>query len=225
MNERAFRAMEQEVLNQKIQEQKKITRAILNAQEKERNHIGQELHDNISQILASSKLFLCAAGDENEAVKELVKYPMELIDSSIHEIRRLSSRHVTPIKDVDLQELVQSLLDSLRENTSINTTFQYDVDNRELSDDLKLNIYRIIQEQINNIVKHAAPGEVDISVQAEENGLHIEIKDDGQGFDINKKRKGIGISNMMNRIESFNGQMLIDSSPGKGCSVHIDIPY
>jgi signal transduction histidine kinase len=224
-NERAFRAMEQEILNQKVQEQKKITRAILNAQEKERNHIGQELHDNISQILASSKLFLSSAGQGNEVLKDLVKYPMELIDSSIQEIRLLSSRHVTPLKNVDLRELVQSLLDGLRENTLINTAFKYNVDNRELNDDLKLNIYRIIQEQINNIVKHASPQKIDISVQAEHNVLHIEMKDDGKGFDVNMKRKGIGLSNMMNRIESFNGQMLIESSIGKGCSVQIDIPY
>jgi signal transduction histidine kinase len=224
-SERAFRAMEQEILNQKVQEQKKITRAILNAQEKERNHIGQELHDNISQILASSKLFLSSAGHGNEALKDLVKYPMELIDSSIQEIRLLSSRHVTPLKNVDLRELIQSLLDGLRENTLINTAFKYDVDNRELNDDLKLNIYRIIQEQINNIVKHASPRKIDISVQAEYNALHIEMNDDGKGFDVNMKRKGIGLSNMMNRIESFNGQMLIESSIGKGCSVQIDIPY
>ena len=224
-NERAFHAMEQEILNQKVQEQKKITRAILNAQERERNHIGQELHDNISQILASSKLFLSSAGQGNEVLKDLVKYPMELIESSIQEIRLLSSRHVTPLKNVDLRELIQSLLDGLRENTLINTVFKYNVDNRELNDDLKLNIYRIIQEQINNIVKHASPQEIDISVQAEHNALHIEMKDDGQGFDVNMKRKGIGISNMMNRIESFNGQMLIESSIGNGCTVQIDIPY
>jgi signal transduction histidine kinase len=224
-SERAFRTMEQEILNQKIQEQKKITRAILNAQEMERNHIGQELHDNISQILASSKLFLSSAGQGNEVLKDLVKYPMELIDSSIQEIRLLSSRHVTPLKNVDLRELVQSLLDGLRENTLIDTAFKYDVDNRELNDDLKLNIYRIIQEQINNIVKHASSGKIDISVQAEHNALHIEMKDDGKGFDVNMKRKGIGLSNMMNRIESFNGHMLIESSIGNGCLVQIDIPY
>jgi len=224
-NERALRAMEQEILNQKIQEQKKITRAILNAQEKERNYIGRELHDNISQILASSKLYLDTAGHQNEALKDLIKYPIELIENSIQEIRLLSSRHVTPLKDVDLLELVQSLLDGLRENSSINTAFHYNVAKRELSDDLKLNIYRIIQEQINNIIKHASPGKVDISVQAELNVLHIEIKDDGKGFDVNKKRNGIGLSNMMNRIESFNGRMLIKSSPGEGCSIKIDIPY
>jgi signal transduction histidine kinase len=224
-SERAFRAMEQEVLNQKVQEQKKITRAILNAQEKERNHIGQELHDNISQILASSKLFLSSAGHGNEELKDLIKYPMELIESSIHEIRLLSSRHVTPLKNVDLRELVQSLLDGLRENTLISTAFKYNVDGRELNDDLKLNIYRIIQEQINNIVKHASPQKIDISVQAEHNVLQIEMKDDGKGFDVNMKRKGIGLSNMMNRIESFNGQMIIESSIGEGCSVQINIPY
>ena len=224
-SERAFRAMEQEILNQKVQEQKKITRAILNAQEKERNHIGQELHDNISQILASSKLFLSSAARDNEELKDLIKYPMELIESSIQEIRLLSSRHVTPLKNVDLHELVQSLLDGLGENTLISTAFKYNVDDRELNDDLKLNIYRIIQEQINNIVKHASPQKIDISVQAEHNALHIEVKDDGKGFDVNMKRKGIGLSNMMNRIESFNGQMIIESSIGEGCLVQIDIPY
>jgi PAS domain S-box-containing protein len=224
-NENALRAMEQEILTQKVQEQKKITRAILNAQETERNHIGRELHDNINQILASSKLFLSSAGDGNEALQELIKYPIKLIDTSIHEIRLLSSRHVTPLKNVDLRELVQSLLDGLRANTLIDTAFKYDVAKRELTDDLKLNIYRIIQEQINNIVKHASPAKVDISVQAEANALHIEMKDDGRGFDVKKKRNGIGLSNMMNRIESFNGQMVIKSALGKGCSVQIDIPY
>jgi signal transduction histidine kinase len=223
--DRAFHAMEQEMVDQKIQQQKKITRAILNAQEKERNHIGQELHDNISQILASSKLFLSTAGNQNETVMDLVRYPMELIDCSIREIRLLSRRHVTPIKDVDLRELVQALLDSLRENTLIDTAFKYDVGTQELSDDLKLNIYRIIQEQINNIVKHASPGKINISVKARHSALHIEMKDDGKGFDVKKKRKGIGLANMMNRIESFNGQMLIESSLGEGCSVQIDIPY
>jgi signal transduction histidine kinase len=223
--DRAFHAMEHEMLDQKVQEQKKITRAILIAQEKERNHIGQELHDNISQILASSILFLSTAGHKNEAVMDLIKYPMELIDSSIQEIRLLSRRHVTPIKDVDLRELVQSLLDSLRESTLIDTAFNYDVGKQELSDDLKLNIYRIVQEQINNIVKHASSGKIDISVKARHNALHIEMKDNGKGFDVKKKREGIGLANMMNRIESFNGQMLIQSSLGQGCSVQIDIPY
>ena len=224
-NERVLRAMESEISHQKIQEQKKIARAILNAQEKERNHIGQELHDNISQILASSKLYLSSACEGNESLRELVKYPSELIDSSIQEIRLLSSRHVTPLKDVDLQDLVQSLLDRLRESTSINTLFTYDIAERELTDDLKLNIYRIIQEQINNIVKYASAANVHITIEAKPASLHIELKDDGAGFDPTRKRSGIGLSNIMNRIESFNGKMILESSVGTGCSIRIDIPF
>jgi signal transduction histidine kinase len=225
VNERVLRAMESEISNQKIQEQKKIARAILTAQEKERNHIGQELHDNISQILASSKLYLTSACEDNESLKELVKYPTELIDRSIREIRSLSSRHVTPLKDVDLQDLVQSLLGRLRENTSIHTVFTYNIAERELTDDLKLNIYRIVQEQINNIVKYASAGNVSITIEARPAGLHIELKDDGAGFDPTRKRSGIGLSNIMNRIESFNGKMILESSVGKGCSIRIDIPF
>jgi signal transduction histidine kinase len=224
-NERVLSAMESEISNQKIQEQKKIARAILNAQEKERNHIGQELHDNISQILASSKLYLSSACEGNESLKQLVKYPSELIESSIQEIRLLSSRHVTPLKDVDLQDLVQSLLDRLEETTSINTVFTYDIAERELTDDLKLNIYRIIQEQISNVVKYASAGKVNIAIEAKPAGLHIELSDDGAGFDLTRKRSGIGLSNMMNRIESFNGQMILESSVGTGCSIRIDIPF
>jgi signal transduction histidine kinase/CHASE3 domain sensor protein len=224
-NERVLRVMESEISNQKIQEQKKIARAILNAQEKERNRIGQELHDNVSQILVSSKLYLSSVCEGNESLKELVKYPSELIDNSIQEIRLLSSRQVTPLKNVDLQDLVQSLLDRLRESTSIKTVFTYDIAERELTDDLKLNIYRIIQEQISNVVKYASAGKVNIAIEAKPAGLHIELKDDGTGFDLTSKRNGIGLSNMMNRIESFNGQMILESSPGKGCSIRIDIPF
>jgi two-component system, NarL family, sensor histidine kinase NreB len=217
--------MEQEILNQKIQEQKKMTRAIIKAQEKERNHIGQELHDNINQILASTKLYLSMAGSKNEQLKDLIKYPMELIDNSIDEIRLLSSKHVTPEKDIDLEELIQSLLDHLHANTGIKTVLCYSKVKKSIHDDLKLNIYRIIQEQVNNIVKHAVAKNVSVSVEADDNAVYIIVTDDGKGFNLKAKRNGIGISNMANRVESFNGEMIIESTPGNGCKVQIKIPY
>src|SRR5665213_30089 len=102
--EQDLKKMEQKILDQKIQEQKKISRAIIIAQEQERNHIGQELHDNINQILAGTKLYLSMAAKTNKSVEELVKYPMELIDKSIEEIRLLSSKQVTPLKNIDLNK-------------------------------------------------------------------------------------------------------------------------
>ncbi|HSY61413.1 MAG TPA: PAS domain S-box protein, partial [Cytophaga sp.] len=197
--------IEQELVNQKIQEQKKIARAIISAEEKERNYIGQELHDNINQILATARLFLGIAKNKSAEVNELIKYPIELLDCTVEEIRLLSQKLVTPLKNKNLDDLIQRLLDDITADKGIVTNFEYNLSNLIIRDNLVLNIYRIIQEQLNNISKHAAAEKVDISIQADDGLISIVVADNGKGFDVNKARKGIGISNMMNRIESFNG--------------------
>jgi PAS domain S-box-containing protein len=223
--EASLHEMEQEILNQKVQEQKKIARAIINTQEKERNYIGRELHDNVNQILAGTRLYLNMAGKQNEMVKKLIAYPMELLDSSINEIRLLTHKHATPSKDIDLKQLIETLLTNLEESTSIKTKLIYEISDKIIGDDLKINVYRILQEQINNIIKHAKPCNAFISIQADKDILNISIEDDGKGFDVNKKREGIGLSNIMNRVDSFNGEMVIESAPGNGCIIRIKIPF
>jgi len=216
--------IEQELINQKVQEQKRVTRAMIIAQEKERNHLSGELHDNINQILAGTKLYLGMIGQDKPEFKELIKYPVELIDNSIEEIRSLCHRLTTPLKDIALDQIVRDLLDTFSQNANIVTGFNYSLPSLVLNDDLKLNIYRIIQEQINNIVKHALAKNVNISIIEDNKILDITIKDDGVGFDTSIKRKGIGISNIMHRIESYNGTIEIISSPGNGCAIDIKIP-
>lgn len=216
--------MQEEILRRKIQEQKTVTRAILNAEETERNKIGRELHDNVNQILASIKLFLKMATEKGTAGRnDLVNRSLTLLDNAIEEIRSLSQNQVTPVKEVDLRELVQTLVDRLNDSTSLHTTFTYEKE-RTIDDDLKLNIYRIVQEQINNILKYADATEVGINIYTEDNFLRVTVADNGKGFDPAIKRKGIGISNMINRVESFNGELNIVSSPGNGCRIEIWIP-
>jgi PAS domain S-box-containing protein len=223
-NEEELHLMEERLLNQKVQEQKEVTRAIIKAQERERDYIGRELHDNVSQILASTKLYLAMAGKKKEELKEIIKYPLELIDSSILEIRVLTSGYVAPRKDVNLEELIQTLLDKVKDTSAMQTMFTYDTRDDVLNEELKLNLYRILQEQINNIIKHADAKNINVTLMADGNVIQLIIADDGKGFDPDAKRKGIGISNMINRIESFNGEMRIESSPGNGCRTYIRIP-
>lgn len=223
--EETLHQMEKEISDQKIQEQKKISRAIIKAQEAEKNHIGLELHDNISQLLAGTKMFLSHAAKKNEELGPILKYPIELIDSLVEEVRLLSHKQVTPLKNINLEELLQELLKNLTYSTTLKLSFNYLVSNEFLSDDLKLNIYRLIQEQMNNILKHADANNVDISIKTEGNDINIILEDDGKGFIFTKKRKGIGISNMMNRVESYNGKMEIISSPGNGCVLNVTIPF
>jgi two-component system sensor histidine kinase UhpB len=220
-----MKLMEQEMVSQKVQEQKKIIRAVLKAEERERNKIGQELHDNVNQILAGTKLYLGMAEKDEMVKKDLIKSSVELIDSAIQEIRLLSKNQVTPLKAVNLEELIYSLVDKLHESSSLKTTVAFTVDSETIEDDLKLNIYRIVQEQINNVLKHAQASNIYISIKEDHEFLYVSVEDDGTGFDTAKKRNGIGVSNMINRVESFNGEFEMESSPGKGCKLKVKIPY
>lgn len=103
------------------------------------------------------------------------------------------------------------------------TKVQFDVDIAEelLSEGLKINIYRIIQEQFHNIIKYA-PEMVRISLTQSGDCVILDICDDGQGFDLAQKPKGIGLSNIVRRSETYNGKVHIDSSIGKGCRVSIE---
>jgi signal transduction histidine kinase len=93
-----------------------------------------------------------------------------------------------------------------------------------LNDDLKLNIYRIIQEQTNNIIKHSSAQNVTITIEELNNMINMKVTDDGKGFDITKERSGIGISNIINRVETFNGKFKIESSVGNGCKIWVSLP-
>ncbi len=220
----ALKEMERKITEQKIQEQKKISRAIIEAQEAEKNYIGQELHDNISQLLAGTKMFLSVAAKQNEGLRPVLSYPIELIENVIEELRLLSHRQVTPLKNIQLGEMIQELLHNLGRTRQLAVKFDYAISDELLSDDLKLNVYRLIQEQMNNIVKHAGASEVEISIKIKMKVLLVRVIDNGKGFVLSNRRKGIGISNMMNRVESYNGKMDIKSSPGNGCMVCVKIP-
>lgn len=223
--EESLKAMEKEILNQKVQEQKKITRAVIKAQESQRNHIGQELHDNVCQILVGTKISLTRAGSKDEKLKELIRQPLELLETSISEIRSLSSDAVTPLRNIDLKDLVEALLVKIGKDTGLKAIFSCIMPAVPISDDIKLNIYRIIQEQLNNIIKHAEAKEVRVMLKDMQDRIEVTVQDDGKGFDIKQKREGIGISNMINRIEAFNGKIKIESTIGKGSKIQISIPY
>ena len=220
-----LKVLEQQILEQKIQEQKKIARAIITGQEKERNYIGQELHDNVCQILVGAKLHMGMTAVKESVLKNLIKYPMELIDTSIEEIRVLSHKLVTPVKNIDLEELVRELLYNVSISTTLKITFKYDLPSQAIDDDLKLNIYRILQEQVSNVIKHSGATSLSIVIEAMKKYISLVVIDNGAGFDPEKKTGGIGLANILHRVETFNGTILINSRPGEGTEINIEIPW
>ena len=113
----------------------------------------------------------------------------------------------------------------MEEGIGFKISFNYTLpDHLDILDDLKLNIYRIIQEHLNNVYKHASASKVQIKMSAEEKWIHILMHDNGIGFEVGIKKNGVGIVNIVNRVESFNGKVSFESHPGVGFNLDIRIP-
>lgn len=216
---------EAELVSHRIMQQKLITEAAIQVQEKEREEIGKELHDNINQILASTKLYLeLALGGNLETLGDAISKSYQNVTFIIEEIRRLSKKLVPPALDATLAEAIRDLVDEIQAITPVKISLMTNLDEKLLNDNFKLMIYRIVQEQMNNILKYAAASQVEIKIIADPGKLCLLITDNGVGFDTNNKSKGIGLRNIDNRVRFYNGVTHVISRPGKGCRLEISIP-
>ena len=144
----------------------------------------------------------------------------------MEEIRKLSKALITPafIKN-GLKPSIEELIEVTKTAKNINIATKIEVACEEcLNEGLKLSIYRIIQEQLNNVIKHAEASEVMIEIYMQNDDLLLlSISDNGKGFDPKAKRKGIGITNINSRVELYNGKVEINSSPGNGCRLSVEL--
>jgi len=204
---------------------KEITKAQIMGQEKERQVIGVELHDNINQQLTTVKLYLDVAKTNDEARVNLIERSEKVLQSVIDEIRDLCKSLTPPtLKDIGLAEAIQELIDSYEAAGQfvIHYVCKYDLD--ELEEDLQFSIYRIMQEQLQNITKHADAKNVWISMDNKGSKINIQVRDDGIGFNKKAKAEGVGFANIINRLELYNGTMEIITAPQNGCYINIIIP-
>lgn len=216
--------LQQQLLEEKIAKQREIAKATLSVQEKERNEIGKELHDNVNQILTSAKLHMELI-ESFGAEKHLPK-GIELVDTAINEIRRLSKSLVPPtLNDMGLLLSIEDIcenMNSLGSMSIIFTPINFDEDRFE--NDFKLTLFRIVQEQLTNVVKHANASEVEITLEQKTDFIHLLVEDNGKGFDKGQKRRGVGINNIINRADVYSGIVAINTAEGKGCKLDVRFP-
>lgn len=206
--------------------QRAITSAVIKAQEWERAQLGQELHDNVNQVLTTVKLYnqmlFDGIGDSPDILQKSIHHLQYCID----EIRSISKRLSAPtLGKITLEESIRELVDSI----NITNRLKIDLDitglhKKTVPQEIHLTIYRIIQEQLNNIIKYAEAKTVSVQLHNLQNELLLEITDDGKGFDTTAKRKGIGITNMETRAENMHGKLVVVSAPGKGCILKARFP-
>ncbi len=219
--------LEQKLISEKIDHQRQLTQATLDGQEAERREIGKELHDNIGQQLTTIKLFLDLANSTaDDNTQEMVNLALKGVGDVINEVRAMSRALVpSTLQDLGLIESINELVDSISRTQVLRISFDHDnFDEQLMPDNQQLTVFRIVQEQLNNIVKHAGAGNVNIRLSRKLHELVLDIRDDGKGFDPKKLKKGLGFINISNRAELFGGKKHVVSSPGKGCFLKVRFP-
>ncbi len=215
--------LERKLAEERIKNQKDITNAVIIAQEKEREILGKELHDNINQILVTTKLYIEYAMSNEENRGTLLNTAKNFIASAVNELRSLSKSLLPPsLGEVGLIMALDELVESIQavNKFTLHTDWQ-DLEENQLSEELKLTIFRILQEQLSNIIKHAEAKNVWIKIKIKNQRLCLEVKDDGIGFNLTERNKGVGFKNIKSRAELHNGTNTVTSEPGDGCTLSV----
>ena len=215
--------LEEELLNQ----QKAITQATISTQEKERTEISKELHDNVNQVLTTTKLYLDLAIANPELKDELIAKSSKNIISAITEIRKLSQSLMIPsLEDLGLLDSIEDLVESINATKKIHAVFVHEkTDESVLNENQKLTLFRITQEALNNIIRHANATRTTIELTNNKNRVQLTIQDNGKGFDSFSSKKGAGLNNIRNRVYLLSGQLTINTRPGKGCTLVVELPH
>ncbi len=218
--------LEEKLLHEELNSQKTISQAIIDTQEKERSEISKELHDNVNQVLTTTKLYLDLAATNNELTPELVAKSSNNIIYVINEIRQLSQSLILPsLGDLGLLDSIKDLIENINATNRMDVTFiGSEVNENVLEDNQKLMLFRITQEGLNNIQKHSQATLATVHIMHDKKKIRLMIRDDGKGFDPKEIKPGAGLNNIRNRVYLFNGNLYIHSSHGKGCELIIDIP-
>jgi two-component system sensor histidine kinase UhpB len=218
------RTLQAELLETQILHKDELAKSVLQAEEAARKKIGEELHDNINQLLGVVKLYMQHALVNVPMREELLIKSSAYIEQTIEEIRDLSRTLLPPaLNEQTLIESLQQLANDIQEVKNIDIVIQYEEFNEPLlPDNKRLIIYRIIQEQLNNVLKHSQADKVVIKLKQCTNHVHLTIRDNGCGFDTADHKPGMGLNNIRNRIEVFNGRMEISTAPGKGCMLEVE---
>lgn len=215
------------ITKQQLEKQREIAATTIEAQEKERNFLGRELHDNVNQLLTHAKLSLEVAATNPDMRETFIERCKQAILKAITEIRNLSHTLTSPsFEGNSFRESVRDLVEDMCANT-IKTNLQFgdkdELDN--LPSTVKVALYRIIQEQLSNVLKYSQAHLLTIDLKLLQRNIHLQIADDGVGFDTLTKPRGIGLRNIQSRVEFYSGHMNIVSAPNQGCKLQIDIPW
>lgn len=219
-----------ELQKEVIKQQDLATKAILEAEEKERERIARDLHDGVGQVMSAAKMNLSAFENElifkDEQQKLSFEKVIHLIDEGCKEVRSVSHQMMpNALLKAGLASAIKEFIDKI-DTRVLKVNLYSEGLNDRIDNNIEIVLYRIIQECVNNVIKHSGANQLDISLIKDKDGISVSIEDNGKGFDAKDKTKfeGIGLKNIASRIEFLKGTVEFDSSNGRGTMVAINVP-
>lgn len=214
-------------LNDQMAEQKNLRfKAVIEAEEKERMRIAKDLHDGIGQLLSAARVNVASLeGEVDDEDEIIVENSLKVIDDSIKEIRTIS-HNMMPVALVDfgLIKAIETLALRINQANAIQVKINHtDIDGK-LDKNTEISLYRIIQEVVNNMLKHSEAKIISIDLQRKESKVYLNIRDNGKGFDVKEieNSSGLGWKNIYSRLLMIGGNINIESNPGIGTIINID---
>ncbi|MFY0686007.1 MAG: sensor histidine kinase [Cyclobacteriaceae bacterium] len=204
----------------------KTAYALLEGQDKERNRIAKELHDNISSTLVTLKMFV-----ESFDTEQLTKDQSGMMDriaditaKAGEDTRKLShSLDSGSLRHFGLSVALSDLVEAVNRTGSCQVIYENHLSSK-ITGEIAHNLYRVVQELINNTLKHARAKEIRLEITGIDDNINIIYEDNGSGFNIKEVKKGMGLKNILSRIDSLDGQITFDNNPGKNMTAIIEIP-
>lgn len=217
--------IQDKLADEKIKTEKEAAATINHVHERERTRIGYDLQNSINQLLSTAGLYLDSMNTDNKEQEQAKQKSKEYIQMTIDEIRKLSKELATPmIKEAGFAGIINNLIAEVGVSGILDIQVIHDDGIEQLSSSVKITLFRIIQEQLKNVVEHSHASVCSIVFQVNDDNVRLVIEDNGNGFDPHQTHRGIGLSNIRGRISFFNGSLTIRSSQGKGCSLIVTIP-
>lgn len=206
-------------------EQVKSMRNYIKGEENERNRIASELHDGVGGTLSAIKLKLrkIEEDDKNPQIDKVIKN----VDELYQDVRSITHNLITPqLKDSIFIKIINNLVNDIKDATSLEITLEYLEEDKinQLSEEIQVTVYRMIQELLKNSITHSNGTKIEINLNKFEHELNLVFEDNGSGFDATTKKTGIGLRNIETRTKALGGKLIIDSVMGRGSAFNITIP-
>jgi len=213
------------VIALRLEKRKKLQASLI---QEERARISQELHDGVQSLITAAGMGISAVVSRLDEIPEkdqdLLKNSAALLNQAISETRSVSHNLIPDfIKSHGLENYLNLIVNTVRSSTDIKLDVEINLEGEVLHNRLQIYLCRLVQEMINNTLKHAKAKLITIKIMRTTNEIQLDFQDDGIGFDTSQHTEGIGIQNLRKKANDVNGQLTIESEAGKGTNIHLTL--